>query len=77
MCPSLHPPFHQFEDDPSEEEEEEEDVVKEEGYFEYIIESGFSIFFLLSYYTDLDSNDLDAEISTRLSEIKKDFTDSK
>lgn len=46
-------------------------------HYTYIIETGFFIFFLLSYYTELDENDLDADISSKLNEIKNDFKDSK
>ena len=57
--------------------EPEDDSENEIRHYNYIIETGFFIFFLLSYYTDLDENDLDAEISTKLNEIKNDFKDSK
>ncbi|KAL4492562.1 hypothetical protein ABPG72_007675 [Tetrahymena utriculariae] len=64
--------FGHHEDEPPEDASE-----KQLEFYNYIIETGFFIFFLLSYYIELDEKELDIEISTKLNEIKKDFNDSK
>lgn len=40
-------------------------------YHEVILETGFYIYFLISYYSELDTQEIDIETSTELQKVKE------
>lgn len=46
------------------------DNSEKEEYHEVILETGFYIYFLISYYSELDTQEIDFETSTELQDIK-------
>lgn len=54
------------------EEPPENATAEQKKHYELIIESGFYIYFMISYYLDLNSTDIDSETSMEIMEIKRD-----
>ena len=55
--------FFQIDADP-------DDALLPAEYHELILETGFYIYFLISYYSELDTQEIDFETSSELQDIK-------